>query len=84
MELHKIIKVSHAVACPFAFLLFYEPRWQGGVFKIMKTYHFLSVFSHLGHFPIAQVKQWLILGLYEMIKVPHAVVCPMEFNLLYY
>ena len=41
MELHKIIKVSHVVACPFAFLLFFERRWQEGVFKIMKTHHFL-------------------------------------------
>ena len=47
----------------------------------MKTYHFWC-FSRLGHFPqvFGQVKEWPILELPEMIKVSHAVTCPMDFN----
>ena len=42
----------------------------------------LSIFSRLGPFPqiFGQVKEWLILELCEMIKVPtHIVACPMVF-----
>ena len=47
---------------------------------------FFGVFSRLGHFPqvFGQVKEWLILELHEMIKVPDAVACPVDFNLLCY
>ena len=33
IELNKIIRVSHLVACPIVFLLFFERGRQGGVFK---------------------------------------------------
>ena len=39
LELHKIIRVLHKVACSIAFILFYEQSWQGEVFKVMKTDH---------------------------------------------
>ena len=47
---------------------------------------FFGVFSRLCHFPqvFGQVKEWLILELHEMIKVPDPVACPMDFNLLCY
>ena len=41
LKLHNIISVSHAVACPVVFILFYERSWQGRAFKVMKTGHFL-------------------------------------------
>ena len=41
IKLHKIIEVSHAVVCRVKFFLFYVRCWQRGVFKIMKTRHFL-------------------------------------------
>ena len=41
----------------------------------------LSILSRLGSFPqiFGEVKEWLILELCEMIKVPHIVACPMVF-----
>ena len=41
LELHKIIRVSHLVACPVVFILFDEQSSQGRVFKVMKNDHFL-------------------------------------------
>ena len=41
LELHKIIRVLHKVACSIVFILFYEQSWQGEVFKVMKTDHIL-------------------------------------------
>ena len=32
-----MIKLSHAVLLTFVFILFYERRWQGGMFKVMKN-----------------------------------------------
>ena len=40
LELDKIIRVSHVVACSIIFILFYERSWQGEVFKVMKNDHF--------------------------------------------
>ena len=40
-KLHKIIKVLHAVAYPVISILFYKQSWWGGLFKTMKTDHFL-------------------------------------------
>ena len=42
LELHKIIRLTHRVACPIVFILFYERGWQGGVLKVMKNDHFLG------------------------------------------
>ena len=41
LELQKTIRVSLVVACLIVFILFYERRWQEGVFKIMKNDSFL-------------------------------------------
>ena len=84
LQLHNLMKVSHAVACPIVFILFYDQSWQGGVFKFMKIDYFSSVFSPLGPFSqvFGKVKEWLILELHEMIRVLHTVVCPMGFNFL--
>ena len=38
IEQHKIIR--HVVACPIAFILLYERRWQGKIFKVIKNDHF--------------------------------------------
>ena len=37
LKLHKLIRVSQAVACQIVAPLFYERGWLGGVFKIMKN-----------------------------------------------
>ena len=41
-------------------------------------------FSRLGTFPqvFGQVKEWLILELQEMIKVPHEIACAIDFDLI--
>ena len=41
LELHKIIRVFHVVACRIGFLLFYERGWQGRVFEVTKNDRFL-------------------------------------------
>ena len=41
LELHKIKKVSHLLACPTGFILFCEQMCMGGVFKFMKNDYFL-------------------------------------------
>ena len=45
LELHKIIRASHVVACSIVFILFRERSWQGGVFKFMKNDHLLVFLS---------------------------------------
>ena len=83
----KIARNDKSVTCSClhnCFFLFYGRDWQEGVFKIMKIDNFFGIFSRLGPFPevFGQVKEWLIFELHEMIKVPYAVSCPMDFNLL--
>ena len=41
LELHKTIGILHLVTFPIGFILFYEQRWQGGVFKFKKDDRFL-------------------------------------------
>ena len=43
LELHKIMGMSHVVACPLVFILFCDQVWKGEVFKVMKSDNF-SVF----------------------------------------
>ena len=50
LKLNKIIKVSHVVASPIVFILFYEWGWQGGVFIVIKNVPFYY-FNRLGSFP---------------------------------
>ena len=49
-----------------------------------KELPFFSIFSHLRPFPqvFGQVKESLILELRKVTRVPHAVACPMDFDLL--
>ena len=49
LELYKIIRLSYVVAWSLVFILFYERRWQGGAFKVMKNDDFL-VFLAVGFF----------------------------------
>ena len=55
------------------------------MFKVIKNDHIFSIFSRLAPYPqvFGQVNEWLIVGLHEMIRVPHVVACPMDFNLLW-
>ena len=59
-----MIKVLHAVACPFTFILFDDIDWQGGVLKVMKNYHFLVFLNCLSLFSqnFGQVKGDLCLN----------------------
>ena len=41
LELHETIRVSHVVAGPIVFILFYDRDGQGGVFNVMKNDHLL-------------------------------------------
>ena len=77
LGLHKIIRVSHVVACSIVFILFYEQSWQGEVFKVMKNDHFFSAFRRLGPFPqdFGQLKGRVIFEQHK-IKYPHVVKCP--------
>ena len=51
IELHKIIRFSHVVACQIVFILFYERNRQGGVFKVMKNDEFLVLLAIWVIFP---------------------------------
>ena len=78
-----MIRVPHLVACPIKFNLLFDQGQQGRVFKVMKNDHFFYIFISFGHFPqvFAQVNEWPILELHEMIRVPHLVVFPIVFIL---
>ena len=41
LELRQMVTVLHLVACPFIFVLFDGPKWQGGVAELMKNDHIL-------------------------------------------
>ena len=45
MAYYQTAQISHVVACPVTFLLFYEQSWQGEVLKVMKTNQFLVFLS---------------------------------------
>ena len=45
LELHETIRVSHAVACPIVFILFFDRDEQGGVLKVMKNDYFLVLLA---------------------------------------
>ena len=48
IELHKIIRLAHVVACVIIYILFYGRGWQRGVFKIKMNDHFLVFFFRFG------------------------------------
>ena len=45
LELHEIIRVSHAVAYPMVYCLFFEWGWQGEYSQLQKNDHFPRSFS---------------------------------------
>ena len=78
---HKTATGSFVHNC-FYFVL--RERLAGRSVQSYKERSFFSVFSRLVSYPqvSAQVKKWLILGLREMIRVPHVVSCPIDLNFL--
>ena len=50
--------------------------------KLLKDDLFFRISSRFGPSPKFFCQEWLILELHEMMRVPHAVACPMDFNLL--
>ena len=69
----KIRWVSHIVACPIVFILFYERNWQGRVIKVMKNDDFFSVFSRLYSLGsvFRHVNGSLMLKLHKIIRVSY-------------
>ena len=51
LELHEMIRVSHAVECPVIFMLFYDWDEQGGVFKNVENDLFLVFYPPGSCFP---------------------------------
>ena len=49
LKLHKINSAIYSCV-PNCFYFFDDQDSQGGVFKVMKKYHFLAFFSHLDPF----------------------------------
>ena len=45
LEVHKIYRVSHVVACLIVYLLFYGRGWQRGVPNVIKNDHFLMLLA---------------------------------------
>ena len=78
---HEIATFSCVTKC-FYFVLW--ERFAGGSVQSNKEWSLFSIFCRLGRYPqvFGQVKEWLILGLREMIRMLHAVACAMDFNLL--
>ena len=66
LELHKTIRLSHVVACPTVFILFYVRSCQGGVLKVVKNGFlvFLAVVPFSQDF--GQVKVSLMLKLHKI------------------
>ena len=40
LELHEMIRVLHAIVCPFSLILFYGGNWQGGVLRVINNDYF--------------------------------------------
>ena len=80
-----MIRVPQVVSCPIGFNICFVIN----VSKVRRasTYKkclFSGIFNRLGHFRqvFGHVKERLKLELRGMIRVPHLVACPMNFNLL--
>ena len=78
-----MIKVLHMVACANVFIFFYGRDWNGRMFKVMKNDNFLNIFISFELFSqvFGQVNEWSILKLHKIIRVLHAVACPVVFAL---
>ena len=78
MKYPEMMKVSRLVACPMFFNLPCHLSRQTGLLKLTKKSLILSMFRRLGCFPqvFGQVEMWLIIELRKIIRVSHAVACP--------
>ena len=85
LEVHKMIRVPQVVTWPIVFIGFDNRHWHGGLLQLIKNDNFLSIFSRFGPFlkVFGQVKEWLILELHKIIRVPHVVAPPIVFVLFY-
>ena len=85
LELSKIIRPSHLVAC-FNFFSWFMSKVGRRSVQSYEKLSFVSVFSRLGPFPqvSGQVKKWLMLELQKIIRMSHVVPCPIVFILFYY
>ena len=83
LEVHEMIRVLHMVACANVFIFFYGWDWNGRMFKFMKNDSFLNIFISFELFSqvFGQVNEWSILKLHGIIRVLHAVACPVVFAL---
>ena len=90
LELQEMIRVLHVVAYPIAFISFYVQDWQGGVFKVMKNdliiiiiVIIIIIITRFSLLPqvFGQVSGQPILKLHEIIRMLHAVACPIAFIL---
>ena len=82
LEFHdKSVTCSYVSNC-FYFVLWW--RWAGRSVQSYEKWSSFSIFDRLGPFPYVsgQVRDWLILELYEIIRVLHVLMCPMNFDLL--
>ena len=91
LELHKIIRVSHAVVFPIIFLLLCDRDWQGGVLKLMKNDHLLVYLAVWVLFPkfLGRLRSKLllcriiaILESHEMIRMLLVFEFPVDLKLL--
>ena len=85
LQLHKILRVSHEVAGAITCFIILWGRFARRSVQNYKKRSFVSIFSGLGYFIQAfrQVKEWFILELHEMIRVPHVVACIIVFVFFY-
>ena len=83
-NVNEMIRVAYEVVCLMDFNLLWDRGQQGGVFKQGK-YSLFSIFSRLDLFlhVFGQMKEWLILHLYQMTRVPYVVACPIVFILFH-
>ena len=82
--MHEAIRVWHAVTCTIIFIWFYDQDGQGGVFKVMKSNHFLVFLAVWVIWPtfFGHVREWLMLELREILRMLHGFACLMDLNLL--
>ena len=70
------------LACCMVFILLCRWGQQVEVLKLVKDDLFFRISSHFWPFLKVFYQEWFILELHEMMRVPHAVACPVDFNLL--
>ena len=81
-QMHKMTKMTHAVAYPMVFFFFrFWSKFARTSTKIHEKRSFLGIFSRFGCLsPVfEQIRVWFISELHEMMKVSHAVAFPIIF-----